>query len=117
MPRVADYTIITDAWVVEDSDTTIEFNVPSTIDSGSRCILGFMLQQHSLDDVTVKLRINGELVWDWKYSDGKRAMFFQEVIKAGLVEPGKNVLGLTTSSSDLRFTQISDVVLWWQANI
>lgn len=117
MPRIADYTIITDAWVVEDDDTTIEFNVPSNIDGGSRCILGFMLQEYNSDDVTVRLRINGESVWSWNYSDGNRVMFFQEVIAAGLVKPGKNVLGLTTSSSDVRFTQISDVVLWWQANI
>ena len=36
MARVADYSIIADAWVVEATQDTIDFEVPSTIDAGSR---------------------------------------------------------------------------------
>ena len=117
MARVADYSIVTDNWVVEATQDTINFEVPSTIDAGSRSVLGFMLQVHNLDDMTLTLRMNGTKVGTWNFSDGKRLQFFQEVIGAGVVKPGTNVFSFESSSGDATFVQISDAVVWWQANI
>jgi hypothetical protein len=118
MPRVADYSIISDSWVVEANQDTIDFEVPSNIDKGSRTILGFMFQAHHLDDMNVELRINGTKVWSWTWSgDAKRVGYFQEVVAKGLVEPGGNTLNFGSDSDEVTFFQLSDIVLWWQANI
>ncbi|HSF32542.1 MAG TPA: hypothetical protein VLK82_18985 [Candidatus Tectomicrobia bacterium] len=119
MARVADYSIIADGWVVEAQKDTINFEVPSNIDAGSRAILGFMLDVHNLDDMTLTIRLNGTKVWTWNYSGGSShpARFFQEVIAAGVVKPGTNVFSFDSSSGDYRFVQLSDIVVWWQANI
>jgi len=117
MARVADYSIVTDGWVVEANQDTISFEVPENVHTGSRSILGFMLEVYNLDDTTLTLRLNGEKVWTWKYSGGRRVTFFQEVIAAGVVKAGTNVFSFDSSSGDARFVQISDVVVWWQASI
>jgi hypothetical protein len=119
MARVADYSIIADGWVVEAPKDTINFEVPSTIDAGSRAILGFMLDVDNLDDMTLTIRLNGTKVWTWNYSGGSSlpVRFFQEVIPAGVVKPGTNVFSFDSSSGDYRFVQLSDIVVWWQANI
>lgn len=117
MARVADYSIIADGWVVEATQDTINFEVPSTIDAGSRSILGFMLKTWNEDDMTLTLRLNGAKVWTWNYSDGERVQYFQEVIAAGVVRPGANVFSFDSSSGDFRLVQLSDIVVWWQANI
>lgn len=117
MARVADYSIIADGWVVEASQDTINFEVPSTVDAGSRSVLGFIIQVNNLDDTDMTLRLNGQKVWTWHYSEGKRIMFFQEVIGAGILKPGTNVFSFDSSSGDFRFVQLSDIVVWWQANI
>ena len=117
MARVADYSIIADGWVVEAKQDTINFDVPSNIDAGSRCVLGFMLQVDNLDDLTLSLRLNGTKVWTWSYPEGNRIRFFQEVISAGVVKSGANVFSFESSSGDFRFVQLSDIVVWWQANI
>jgi len=117
MARVADYSIIADGWVVEAAQDTINFEVPSTIDAGSRSILGFMLKTWNEDDMTLTLRLNGAKVWSWNYSDGERVQYFQEVIAAGVVKPGANVFSFDSSSGDFRLVQLSDIVVWWQANI
>jgi hypothetical protein len=119
MARVADYSIIADGWVVEATQDTISFTVPSTIDAESRSILGFMLDVDNLDDMTLTLRLNGTKVWTWNYSGGSSypVRFFQEVIAAGVLEPGTNVLSFDSSSGDYRYVALSDIVVWWQANI
>ena len=117
MPRVADYSIISDAWVVEGVQDTIIFEVPSTIDENSRTVIGFMLEILNADDLTIELRMNGIRIWHWSYSDGRRVGFFQEVLNAGVVRAGRNVFSFDSSSGDVRFVQLSDIVLWWQANI
>jgi len=117
MARVADYSIIADGWVVEASQDTISFEAPSTVDAGSRSVLGFMIQVNNLDDTNMTLRLNGQKVWTWQYSEGKRIMFFQEVIGAGILKPGTNVFSFDSSSGDFRFVQLSDIVVWWQANV
>jgi hypothetical protein len=117
MPRVADYSIIADGWVVEASKDTINFEVPSNVDAGSRSILSFMLHVDNLDDTTLTLRMNGTAVWNWNYSDGNRVRHFQEVIPAGVVKPGTNVFSFDSSSGDFRLVELSDIVVWWQANI
>ena len=117
MARVADYSIVSDAWVVEFNQDTINFDVPSNIDAGSRSILGFMVQVDNSDDLTLTLRMNGTKVWTWNFPEGNRIMFFQEVIQAGSVKPGKNVFSFDSNSADFNFVQLSDIVVWWQANI
>ena len=67
--------------------------------------------------MTLTLRLNGTKVWTWNYSDGDRLQFFQEVIAAGVVKPGTNVFSFESSSGDFRVVQLSDIVVWWQANI
>ena len=63
MPRVADYSIISDGWVAGPDNDQIEFTVASNVDPGSRSILGFMLDVKNNDDLTIKVRINGSEVW------------------------------------------------------
>lgn len=117
MPKVADYSIIADGWVVEATQDTVNFDVPSNIDTGSRSILGFMLEVDNLDDMTLTLRLNGTKVWNWNYSSGDRVMYFQEVVAAGVVKAGANVFSFDSSSGDFRFVQLSDITLLWQATI
>ncbi len=117
MARVADYSIIADGWVVQATQDTINFQVPSNIDAGSRSILGFMLHVNNLDDLTLTLRLNGTKVWNWNYTGGNRFQFFQEVVGAGVVKPGENVFSFESSSGDFHLVELSDIVVWWQANI
>lgn len=117
MARVADYSIIADKWVLEKDQDTINFAVPSTVDAGSRSVLGFMLSVKNLDDLTLTIRMNGTAVWNWNYSDGERVAYFQEVISAGVVKSGTNVFSFESSSGNFSSVQLSDIVVWWQANI
>lgn len=117
MARVADYTIIADGWVLQFDQDTVNFEVPATIDTGSRSILGFMVHVDNDDDLTLKLKLNDTQVWHWKFPDGNRVQFFQEVITAGIIKPGKNVFKFESSSEDFNLVELSDIVLWWQANI
>ena len=118
MPRVADYSILRDTWWTEGfSPDPITFTVPSNIDAGSRSILGFVLDSWNEDDMTITIRMNGVPVWNWTYSDGARTGYFQEVVGAGVVKPGSNHLSIDSSSGDFRSVSVSDVVVWWQANI
>lgn len=119
MAQVADYSIIADDWVVEATQDTINFKVPSNIDKGSRSILGFMIFVKNEDDLTMTLRLNGTKVWTWNYTGGSdaAAQFFQEVIGPGVVKPGDNVFSFDSSTGDLSFVKLSDIVVWWQANI
>jgi hypothetical protein len=93
------------------------FSIPSNVDPGSRAILGFVLKGWNFDDVHLTIRLNGVKVWNWSYSEGERVGYFQEVIGAGVVTAGENRLSIETSSGDYRSTSVSDVVIWWQANI
>jgi hypothetical protein len=120
MARVADYVIIRDAWKVDAGGfNTITFTVPNNIDVGSRCVLNFMFKAETLDDTTVSVAINGTTVWNWTASGAVdppiRCM--QEVVDAHLVKPGENIFQFDTNSGDFTFTELSDIVLWIQANI
>lgn len=118
MPRVADYSVLRDAWWTEGSSPDpIKFTVPNNVDAGSRSILGFVLHTWNEDDMSLTIRVNGTPVWDWTYKDGVRFAYFQEVLAAGLVKPGDNTLSIDSSSGDFRMVRVSDVVIWWQANI
>jgi hypothetical protein len=118
MPRVADYSIVADSWKTEGfSRDPLTFTVPANIDAGSRTILTFMLSTGNLDDMTIKIRMNGTPVWNWSYSDGDRVGFFQEVMPKGAVKPGENKLSIDSASGDARTVNLSDIVVWWQANI
>ena len=118
MPRVADYAIITDAFVLEFHQHIIDFNVPANIDPGSRCVLGFMLDAEHIDAMTLTIHLNDTKVWEWRFSGSFQSLhFFQEVISAGVVKPGGNQFIFRTTSDDATAVQISDAVLWFQANI
>ena len=119
MARIADYVIITDAWVIQADQDTIEFPVPGNINLGARSILGFMLDVDNVGELRIKMRLNGHEVWSWHYSDESRhpVRYFQEVIGGNVVRPGTNVFSLDASSGELNFVQISDAVLWIQVNV
>ncbi|MFT3807988.1 hypothetical protein [Arenimonas sp.] len=117
MARIADFTIITDSWVSEFGDEQVEFEVPDTLHTGSRSVLGFMLEFLNIEDASIVLRLNGEKIWNWNYSDGRRVQYFQEVIASGVLKAGNNVLRFDSSSDDARSLRISDAVIWWQASI
>jgi predicted aldo/keto reductase-like oxidoreductase len=118
MARVADYSIVTDAWVIEAAQHSINFDVPSNIDPGSRSVLNFMLSVDHIDDMTLVVRINSSEVWNWTYKgDSQTVMFFQEVVSAGVVKPGTNTFSFHTTTDDATAVQFSDVVVWCQANI
>ncbi|HEY7411285.1 MAG TPA: hypothetical protein VII13_11110 [Vicinamibacteria bacterium] len=118
MPRVADYSILADSWWTEGhSPDPISFNVPNNVDPDSRSILSFVLHVWSADDMSLKIRLNGVEVWNWNFSDGERLRFYQEVVPKGLVRAGTNNLSIDSSSGDYRMVKVSDVVIWWQANI
>jgi hypothetical protein len=118
MARVADYSIIADAWVLERDQDTIMFDVPATINKESRSVLSFMLQTGHLEDMSLTIRLNGTEVWNWRYGGNcDHTQFFQEVVASGVVKAGTNKLRFVSSSDDARFVQLSDIVLLWQANI
>ena len=121
MPRIADYTIIVDAWAVDAVGDSIEFQVPDNVSVSSRAILGFMLDVNNNGELGIKIRLNGVEVWSWHYSDFSRlpVRYFQEVIASNVVKPGTNVFRLTGTSSpdDKWFAQISDAVLWIQVDV
>jgi len=119
MARVADYVIIADAWHVDDGSTnTIRFNVPSNFHAASRCVLSFMFKVASADDMTLRVSINGTDVWTWNTSGGtdQPMRCIQEVVSANIVKAGENLFQFFTNSSDFRFTELSDIVLWFQGN-
>ena len=119
MARIADYTIIADAWVIQADQDTIEFQVSANLNVPSRAVLGFMLDVDNNGELTLKIRLNGHEVWSWHYSDESRhpVRYFQEVIGGNVVRPGTNVLSFDGSSGDKWFAQISDAVLWFQVNV
>ena len=118
MARVADYAIVADSWVIEAFQTTISFSVPLNIDAGSRSVIGFMLKTDHSDAMTLKLRMNGTEIWNWSWSGGSNdpVRFFQEVIGAGVVKPGANTFSFDSSSGGARAVELSDIVVWFQAN-
>ena len=120
MARVADYSIIADGWVLDQGNqNAINFDMPSNVDAGSRCILGFMFNAGSLDDMTVTLKLNGTEVWNWTATGSSDPLirYFHEVIPAGVLKGGTNTFKFKSSSDDLTFLELSDIVVWWQANI
>ena len=123
MPRAADYSILTDQWWVEGvGPNPIEFTIPSNISKDSRCILGFMFGHWNDGDMTLTIRLNSISVWHWKSSstsDTATYRYIQEVIPKGLAVPGTNRLTIDSDgdSGDFRWVAVSDVVLWWQADI
>jgi len=120
MPRVADYSILIDEWWTEGfSPSPIEFTIPNNINKDSRSILGFKLRYWNEDDMTLTIKLNSVSVWHWSVpSTGDTSFrFIQEVVPKGLAVPGTNRLTVHSSSDDFRSVGVSDVVLWWQADI
>lgn len=117
MAKVADYSIVVDRWLFEGTESHMPFYVPSNIDKGSRSILGFMLDVWNVDDLRLTVRINGKKVWARKFPDGRRWQFVQEVIASGVVKSGTNKFSFKSSSDDYNSVLLSDVVVWWKANV
>ena len=120
MPRVADYSILIDEWWTEGfGPSPIEFTVPNNINNDSRSILGFKLRYWNEDDMVLTVKLNSVSVWHWRVpSTGDTSFrYIQEVIPKGLAVPGANRLTAHSDSDDFRSVGISDVVLWWQADI
>ena len=117
MPLIADYSIIADAVVLEKDKSVIDFTVPSNIHTGSRVLLGFMCSVDNNDDLLLRVRFNGTQVWSRNFESGNRTQFFLEVVQAGAVKPGANNLSFISSSTDFNVVELSDIVIWWQANI
>ena len=120
MPTVADYSILTDNWWTEGSSPNpIEFTIPHNINKDSRCILGFMFGhwkdgRHD-DHNSSQLRYcMGEEIFIERHATYR---YWQEVIPKGLAVPGTNRLTIDSDSGDYRWVAVSDVVLWWQADI
>lgn len=118
MQRVASFSVVSDAWVVEAIQNTISFDVPSHLDSGSQSVLSFMLDISCSENTSLILRMNGLRVWHWNYSEDTRLVQnYQEVLNPGVLRAGTNVFSFDSSSGDVRFLQLSDIVVWWQANL
>ena len=43
--------------------------------------------------------------------------YFHEVIPAGVLKGGNNTFKFKSSSDDYTYLELSDIVVWWQANI
>jgi hypothetical protein len=120
MPRVADYSILIDEWWTEGiSPSPIEFTIPDNINKDSRSILGFKFRYLTGSEMTTTVRLNSVSVWHWTVPSTGTLTFryIQEVCPKGLAVPGTNKLTVDSDSGDFRSVGISDVVLWWQADI
>jgi hypothetical protein len=116
MPRAANFTVIADSWTAH---ARIDFEIPSTIDVQSRPVLTFMLDPEGDTDLELHVLVNGQSVWRWRFRpDASRvARLYQEVLPSGLVVPGPNRMELSHNKSTSEPILVSDVVLWWQANL
>jgi hypothetical protein len=115
MPSAANFTVISDAW---SAAPRFDFQVPESIDPSSMPVLGFMLDPDVGAEAEVRLLLNGEPVWRWRFGpqDTGAARFFQEVIPAGVAKPGANRLEWDSSNRSAGRILTSDIVLWWHAS-
>jgi hypothetical protein len=69
--------------------------------------------------MTITIRLNSVAAWERKFSSNDSATYryWQEVIPKRLAVPGTNRLTIDSDSGDFRWVAVSDVVLWWQADI
>jgi hypothetical protein len=69
--------------------------------------------------MTITIRLNSVSVWHWTVpaTDELTRRYIQEVVPQGLAVPGTNRLTVESDTGDFRFVAVSDVVLWWQADI
>ena len=116
MPRTANFTVISDGW---SAAKRFDFQLPESLDIGSRLVLGFMLDPDIGGEAEVRFMLNAEAVWRWKFSadDHGAARFFQEVIPAGIARAGANRLELEVVVPSADAVLTSDIVLWWHENL
>ena len=120
MPRIADYSVISDNKVAlqigGDIDHDFNFTLPVGAHLGSRSVLAFMLDTKSdPDDLRFHVEINGTNVFNARFNSD----VFQplhEVIGANVLRHGTNNINFVVDSGD-GVAEISDVVLWWQRDI
>lgn len=122
MPRVADFTVLTDARRSIGRDVVIpSFEVKFDLDqphAGSQSILMFNIDLVSANGFGLKVTVNGQDVFTATWSGGE---FFSihEVLPQNLLKTSGNtiVFSATSSSSGSGSARIGDVVIWYQRDI
>lgn len=118
MPRIADYTIISENAVTlpkgnGDIDHDFSFSAPA-VNTGSRSILAFRVNP-STEDVTVQMTLNGKEISTVTFnSDPQRS--WHEVVEGNLLQTNNNKLTVTRTAGPGKVA-VSNVVLYFQADI
>lgn len=120
MPRIADYSIITDSkFTIQtggDLDKDFDFNLESGAHVGSRSILAFVLFVKSgANNLGFEVKINGSKQLSYTFT-GFQINTLHEVINANVLQAGTNNIEfrITGGSGTLEF---GDSVLWWQRDV
>jgi len=120
MPRIADYTIITDAkFTIQtggDIDQTFSFSLESGAHLGSRSILAFVLfVDGNAKNLKFAVLVNGLEQLSYSFT-GFQINTLHEVIAANLLKQGTNSIEfrIVGGTGKLEF---GDVVLWWQRDV
>lgn len=120
MPRIADYTIITDdKFSIQtggDIDRTVNFSLESGAHLGSRSILAFVLfVDGNAKNLKFEVLINGSGQLSYTFT-GFQVNTLHEVIAANLLKQGANSIEfrIVGGTGKLEF---GDVVLWWQRDV
>jgi hypothetical protein len=117
MPRIADYAIIADANRTWGDIEEIHFTLPDSCDLGSRSILAWMLTIKTVaDQVNLNVLVNGVQTYNAHFGGNRYGPLF-EVVNANVLKHGDNVVNFLFTMDDATSVVISDIVLWWQANI
>ena len=120
MPRIADYSIITDSKFAlqtgGDIDRDFDFTVESGAHLGSRSILAFVLfVKNGANSLGFEVKINGSSAMTYTFT-GFQVNTLHEVIAANVLQAGTNNIEfrVTGGSGTLEF---GDAVLWWQRDV
>lgn len=122
MPRIADYTIITDSKFSitsatgGDIDKDFNFTLESGAHLGSRSILAFVLFVKSgANNLGFEVKINNSSQLSYTFT-GFQVNTLHEVISANVLKAGTNNIEfrITGGSGNLEF---GDAVLWWQRDV
>ncbi len=121
MPRIADYSIISDGGVFlnENSDVhTDEFSLNPDAHLGSHGVL--VARVHFTKPSTnfeLKFRINGKQVFTFPHEDTPEAvMTIHEVVQPGILKKGRNQLLIDPKGGDGRVF-VSDMYIMFQRDI
>jgi len=121
MPRIADYSIIDHSAKYGNFDgnstqISIGFQLPNTLDKESRSILAWMMNVPD-GGVNLSVHINQHQIHNSHHDDGYFGPMFQ-VVSSGFLHRGPDnsvIFTFDVGATEKLF--VSNVVLWWQANI